>query len=156
MELSINSWGIVISCMEIQMVVTKGDTIRLDKFVHLYHLKESKEYGYYELVPQVRKARIVIDLPSSFQYWKSRYFFVFGEGWKALFDDFWGEVPKLLHWWMAPSLGALSFQLLISSLFFFFLFKLVTNPLVSLQFRNVLSLRVGTRHASRQLLNTQR
>ena len=32
------------------MVVNDGDTIRLDEFVHLYHLKESKEYGYYKLV----------------------------------------------------------------------------------------------------------
>ena len=138
------------------MVVTKGDTIRLDEFVHLYCLKESKEYGYYELVPCVRKARIVTDLPSSFRYWKSRYFFVFRVGWKTLSDDFQGEVPKLLRWWMAPSLGALSFQLLVCSLFFFFLFKLVTNPLVSLQLRSVPSLKVGTRHASRQLLNMQR
>ena len=46
-----NSWRIVISCMEIWMVVTEGDTIRLDEFIHLYRLKESKEYGYYELVP---------------------------------------------------------------------------------------------------------
>ena len=40
--------------------------IMLDEFVHLYHLKESKEYEYYELVPWVSKARIVTDLPSSF------------------------------------------------------------------------------------------
>ena len=33
------------------MVITEGDMIRLDEFVHLYHLKESKEYGYYKLVP---------------------------------------------------------------------------------------------------------
>ena len=32
------------------MVVTKGDMIRLEEFVHLHHLKESKEYGYYELL----------------------------------------------------------------------------------------------------------
>ena len=25
--------------------------IRLDEFIHLYRLKESKEYGYYKLVP---------------------------------------------------------------------------------------------------------
>ena len=49
-QLMPNSWRIVISCMEIWMVVTKGDTIRLDEFVHLYCLKESKGYGYYELV----------------------------------------------------------------------------------------------------------
>ena len=46
-----NSWRIVISCMEIWMVVTKGDMIRVDEFTYLYHLKESKEYRYYELVP---------------------------------------------------------------------------------------------------------
>ena len=45
-----NSWRIVISCIEIGMVVIEGDMIRLDEFVHLYFLKESKEYGYYELV----------------------------------------------------------------------------------------------------------
>ena len=45
-----NSWRIVISCIEIWMVVIEGDMIRLDEFVHLYCLKESKEYGYYELV----------------------------------------------------------------------------------------------------------
>ena len=47
------------------MVVSKGDTIRLDEFVHLYCLKESKEYGY-ELVPWVRKqgsSRIFFVLP---------------------------------------------------------------------------------------------
>ena len=31
-----NSWRIVISCMEIRMIVTDGDMIRLDEFVHLY------------------------------------------------------------------------------------------------------------------------
>ena len=50
------------------MVVTEGDMIRLDEFVHLYHLKESKEYEYYKLVPRVRKVRIITDLPSSFWY----------------------------------------------------------------------------------------
>ena len=46
-----NLWRIMISYIEIWMVVTEGDMIRLDKFIHLYCLKESKEYGYYELVP---------------------------------------------------------------------------------------------------------
>ena len=61
-----NSWRVVISCMEIWMVVTEGDMIKLDEFVHQYHLKDSKEYGYYELVPWVRKARIIMGFPSSF------------------------------------------------------------------------------------------
>ena len=46
-----NSWRIVISCMVIWTIIADGDIIRLNEFVHLYHLKESKEFGYYELVP---------------------------------------------------------------------------------------------------------
>ena len=61
-----NSWRIVISCMEIWLATTEGDMIRVDEFIYLYHLKESKEYRYYELVPWVREARIVRGLPSSF------------------------------------------------------------------------------------------
>ena len=50
--------------------------ITLNEFIHLYHLKESKEFGYYELVPWDRRSRLIVDLPSSFRYWKFRYFFV--------------------------------------------------------------------------------
>ena len=53
-----------------------------------------------------------------------------------LFDDFWGEVPRLLHRWRAPSLGVLSFQLFfVSSSFFFFFLDLISNLLfvISLQ-----------------------
>ena len=48
--------------------------------MYLYRLKESKEFGYYELVPWDKKARFIGNLPLSFCYWKSRYFFVFGDG----------------------------------------------------------------------------
>ena len=61
-----NSWRIMISCMEIWMAITERDMIRVDKFIYLYHLKESKEYEYYELVMWVKKAGIITDLPSSF------------------------------------------------------------------------------------------
>ena len=46
-----NSWRIV---------------IRVDEFTYLYYLKESKEYGYNELVPWVKEATIVRGLPLSF------------------------------------------------------------------------------------------
>ena len=83
-----NSWRIVISCMEIWLVATEGAMIKVDEFTYLYRLKESKEYRYYELVPWVRKARIVKDLPSSFRYWKSRFFFVSGDEWETLLMKF--------------------------------------------------------------------
>ena len=104
-----NSWRIVISCMELWLAVTKGDMIRVDEFTYLYHLKESKEYRYYELVPWVRKARVITDLPSSFRYWKSKFFFVSGDDWETPSNEVWGDIPRLLRCWRALSLGASSF-----------------------------------------------
>lgn len=63
------------------------DMIKLDEFVHLYRLKESKEFRFYKLVAWDRKSRLIVDLPSSFRYWKSRYFFMFGDGWDTLSED---------------------------------------------------------------------
>ena len=91
--------------MVIWTIIVDGDMITLNELVHLYRLKESKEFGYYELVPWDRRSRLIADLPSSFRYWKSRYFFVSGDGWEVLFDDFWGDFPRLLRWWETPVLG---------------------------------------------------
>ena len=71
--------------MEIWLAAMDGDMLRVDELVYLYHLKTSKEYRYYELVPWERRTRIVKGLPSSFRYWKSRFFFMSG-------DDF--ETPS--------------------------------------------------------------
>ena len=86
----------MVSCMEIWLAATDRDMIRVDELVYLFCLKESKEYGYYELMPWVRDARIVRDLPSSFQYWKSQFFFVSGDEFETLFGEVWGDVPRLL------------------------------------------------------------
>ena len=72
-QLMLNSWRIVVNCKEIWLA-TNEDMIKVSELVHLYHLKESKEYGYYELVPWAKRARIVRGLPSSFRYWKSSFF----------------------------------------------------------------------------------
>ena len=61
-----NSWRIVVNCMEIWLAANEN-IIKVGELVHLYRLKESKEYGYYELVTWVRRARIVRGLPSSFR-----------------------------------------------------------------------------------------
>ena len=64
-----------------------GDMIKVDEFVCLYRLKESKEHGYYELVPWERRTRIIRGLPSSFRYWKSRFFFVSGDDFEILSNE---------------------------------------------------------------------
>ena len=63
-----NSWRIVISCMVIWMTIVDEDMIKLNEFVHLYRLKESKEFRYYELVPWDRKSHLIVNLPLSFHY----------------------------------------------------------------------------------------
>ena len=52
--------------MEIWLATIEGDMIKVDEFTYLYRLMESKEYGYYELLPWVRESRIVRGLPLSF------------------------------------------------------------------------------------------
>lgn len=36
------------------------------------------------------------------------YFFISGDGWKTLFDEFWGEIPMLLCRWETSQIGVLS------------------------------------------------
>ena len=60
-----NSWRIVVNCMEIWLAAN-GDMIKVGELIHLYRLKGSKEYRYYELVPWARRATIIRGLPSSF------------------------------------------------------------------------------------------
>ena len=76
----------MVNCMEIWLVAN-GDMIKVGELVYLYHLKESKEYGYYELVPWARRARIIRGLPTSFRYWKSRFFFVSGDDFEIPFSE---------------------------------------------------------------------
>ena len=106
-----NSWRIVVNCMKIWLAAN-GDMIKVGELVYLYHLKESKEYGYYELVPWARRARIIIGLPSSFRYWKSRFFFVSGDDFETLTSEAWGNIPRLLCRWGTSNLGVLIFLII--------------------------------------------
>ena len=132
-QLMPNSWRIVVSCMEIWLAATVEDMIKVDELVHLYRLKESKEYGYYKPVPWVQETRIVRDLPLSFWYWKSQFFFVSGDDFETLSGKVWGDVPRLLCRWGTPSLGALSFRQSFVNIIFWLIFcHLLTFLLVIL------------------------
>ena len=109
-QLMPNSWRIVINCMEIWLAANEN-MIKVSELVHFYRLKESKEYGYYELVPWMRRTRIVKGLASSFRYWKSRFFFVSGDDFETPSSEAWGDIPRLLRRWGTPNLGASMFLL---------------------------------------------
>ena len=94
----------MVNYMEIWLAANE-DMIKVGELVHLYRLKESKEYGYYELVPWVRRARIVRGLPSSFRYWKSRFFFVFRDDFETPANEARGDIPRLLCRWGTLHLG---------------------------------------------------
>ena len=104
-QLMPNSWRIVVNCTEIWLAANE-DMIKVSELIHLYRLKESKEYGYYELVPWARRARIVRGLPSSFRHWKSRFVFVSANDFETPASEAWGEVLRLLRRWGTPHLGA--------------------------------------------------
>ena len=105
--------------MEIWLAAN-GEMIKVSELVYLYRLKESKEYGYYELVPWERRTRIVKGLPSSFRYWKSRFVYVSGDDFETPSSQDWGEIPRLLRRWGTPTLGA-SVSFLVFFFPFFFL-----------------------------------
>ena len=107
-----------------------GDMIKVGELVHMYRLKESKEYGYYELMPWKRKTRIVKGLPSSFRYWKSRFFFVSGDDFETLSSGEWGDVPRLLRQWGTPTLGASVFP---SVTIFFLHAVFIADPYIYVQ-----------------------
>ena len=64
---------------------------------------------------------------------------MFGDGWETPSDEFWGDIPRLLHRWRASSLGASSFCKSFFFLFFFFFFGLwlIFLFVVSAQLRSV-------------------
>ena len=100
-------------------MAANGDIIKVGELIYLYRLKESKEYGYYELVPWERRTRIVKGLPSSFRYWKSRSFFVSREDFETPFSKDWGDIPRLLCRWGTPTLGASVFLPIVFSFVLF-------------------------------------
>ena len=110
--------------MGIWLAAMDGDMLKVDELLYLYCLKASKEHGYYELVPWERRTRIVKGLPSSFKYWKSRFFFVSGDDFETLFGEVWGDLSRLHRRWGTPTLGA--------SIFLHVIYVLLRLPLLLL------------------------
>ena len=104
-QLMPNSWRIVVNCMEIWLAANE-DMIKVGELIYLYRLKESKEYGYHELVPWEMRTRIVRGLPLSFRYWKSRFFFVSRDDFEIPSNRDWGDILRLLRRWGTLTLGA--------------------------------------------------
>ena len=60
-----NTWRILVSCMVVWMSTNDGDIIRGDEFLHFYHLRKTKDPGYYEFKLWDRASRLILDYPLS-------------------------------------------------------------------------------------------
>ena len=142
--------------MGIWLAANDGDMLKVDELNYLYCLKASKEHRYYELVPWERRDMIVRGLPSSFRYWKSRFFFVSGDDFETSSNEVWGDLPRLHCWWGTLTLGASIF--LSRCLSFVVFIVLATDPLPSCfaQLKGIQNSRTGIKSVCRKQLSTHR
>ena len=78
-----NSWRTLVCCMVIWMSTNEGDILKVEKFLHFYHLGRPKLPGYWEFKPWDKNSRLVFNSPSSLREWKTKFFFMSSEGWEA-------------------------------------------------------------------------
>ena len=135
--------------MEIWLAAN-GDMIKVGELIYLYRLKEFKEYGYYKLVPWERRTWIAKGLPSSFRYWKSRFFFVSKDDFEIAFSEDWGDILRLLRRWGTSNLGASVFLPVIFSFVVFVV--IITDSFASCfaLLRDGLSSKAGIRSIMRR------
>ena len=92
--------------MGIWLTATDEGMLKVDELIYLYRLKETKDNMYYKLVPWERRTKIVRRLPSSFKYWKSRFFFVSDDDFETPSNEVWGDLLRLLRRWRTLTLSA--------------------------------------------------
>ena len=82
-QISSNAWRVFIA-MEV-LYGTMSDDVRsltVREFLHCYHPDEiDKSKGMYSFVPRKSVLKVIYETPDSNHDWKSRYFFLKGDGW---------------------------------------------------------------------------
>lgn len=104
-QLMPNAWWIAIGCMILWELPFKGEHyLTLNKFFHCYCSKE-QEPGWFYIASWDSTTTLITVLPSSNSGWRSRYFFVLGEGWEyplvevpiVKFNQVWALVVSLVR-----------------------------------------------------------
>nr|POF23092.1 hypothetical protein CFP56_54306 [Quercus suber] len=93
---------ILVSCMVVWMSAHDGDVIMRDEFLHFYHLRKSKDPGYYEFKPWDRASRLILNYLSSLRNWKPNFFFVSRSGWVFVLSEDLDDAPKFFYSWGVP------------------------------------------------------
>ena len=82
-QISSNAWKVFIA-MEVLYGAMSDDvrSLTVREFLHCYHPDEiDKSKGMYSFVPRKSVLKVIYETPDSNHDWKSRYFFLEGDGW---------------------------------------------------------------------------
>ena len=82
-QISSNAWRVFIA-MEVLYGAMSDDvrSLTVQEFLHCYHPDEiDKSKGMYSFVPRKFVLKVIYETPDSNHDWKSRYFFLEGNGW---------------------------------------------------------------------------
>ena len=107
-QVSPNAWRVFIAMEVLYGAMTDGaKRLTVREFLHCYHLDEiDRSRGMYSFVPRRSLLKVIYDTPDSNRDWKSRYFFLEGDGWMCrpgdtehmLVDTTWGILhPSSMH-----------------------------------------------------------
>ena len=84
-QVSLNAWRIFIAVEILSGAMSEGArSLTVREFLHCYHPDEiNKSRGVYSFVPRSSLLKVIYETPNSNRDWKSRYFFLEGDGWMA-------------------------------------------------------------------------
>ena len=88
-QISPNAWRVFIAMEVLYGAMTNGaKRLMVREFLHCYHPDEiDRSRGIYSFVPRSPLLKVIYDTPDSNRDWKSRYFFLEGDGWMCLLGD---------------------------------------------------------------------
>ena len=82
-QISPNAWRVFIAMEVLYGAMSNGArSLTVREFLHCYRLDEiDKSKGMYSFVPRKSVLKVIYETPDSNRDWKSRYFFLEGDGW---------------------------------------------------------------------------
>ena len=107
-QISPNAWRVFIATEVLYGAMSNGArSLTVREFLHCYRPNEiDKSKGMYSFVPRKSVLKVIYETPDSNRDWKSRYFFLEGDGWMChpremdymLVDKTWGILdPSSIH-----------------------------------------------------------
>ena len=125
-QISLNAWRVFIAMEDLYGAMSNGaKLLTVQEFLHYYRPNEiDKSKGMYSFIPRKSVLKVIYETPNSNRDWKSRYFFLEGDGWMCHSGetDF---MPVDKTWGILDPSGIYTCH--IVNVDFFFLFPLILS-----------------------------